>query len=685
MIRTTTIAITLALFAVSGGAQTGLQTSIEKLETELVAQHGEAERPRIQRGLRQVSTFWLPQDGDAEELEQFVKANFATGETRDAMFDRLQIAFEQINGLMLDAVRELRMYTDLNRGPILPFDRILSGYDPSAHLNEDLFANKLAFVVLLNFPLTTLDERVANGESWTRRQWAEARLAQGFNRRVPAEVNLAIAQASAAADSYIAEYNIWMHHLLDHQGRRLFPEKLRLLSHWNLRDELKANYSEKNGLPKQRMIQRVMERIVTQTIPEVVIDDPRVDWNPYTNEVRPSAVVDYDPAGFPLIPESVSNAPEPNERYAQLLATFRAIRLADPYSPTAPTLIARRFNEGRELPEERVRGMFEKVLTSPLAPRVARLIEKRLGRKLEPFDIWYSGFRPRGAYTESELDAITKKLYPTPEAFAADIPNILVKLGFPEETAGYVSSMIEVHSARGSGHAFGGGRRGDPAYLRTRVGPDGMDYKGYNIAVHELGHNVEQVLSINRIDYTLLEGVPNTAFTEALAFVFQDRDLQLLGLSSPDATTRALDAIDDFWSVYEIAGVAMVDMAVWHWMYDHPEATPAELRDATVAISKDVWNRYYAPVFGTRDAVLLGVYSHMIASILYLPDYPIGHLIAFQIKEQMERAGTIGPEFARMSIIGDLLPDVWMKQATGAPVGPEALLNATEKALDVVR
>jgi len=90
-------------------------------------------------------------------------------------------------------------------------------------------------------------------------------------------------------------------------------------------------------------------------------------------------------------------------------------------------------------------------------------------------------------------------------------------------------------------------------------------------------------------------------------------------------------------------------MGMWHWMYDHPNATPAELKDALVQIARDVWNRYYAPVFHRRDMTLLGVYAHMVDSFLYLPDYPIGHLIAFQIEEQMERAGSIGKEFERMA------------------------------------
>jgi len=66
--------------------------------------------------------------------------------------------------------------------------------------------------------------------------------------------------------------------------------------------------------------------------------------------------------------------------------------------------------------------MFEQVLASPLVPEVAKLIQSRLGRPLEPFDIWYDGFRPRGAYTEAQLDAIVAKKYPTAEAYQKDIP-----------------------------------------------------------------------------------------------------------------------------------------------------------------------------------------------------------------------------------------------------------------------
>ncbi len=669
----------------AGGPPAWMKDVLTKLEASLTAKYGEGQRARVRSGLNQVSRFWRVEDGDAAEFEEFVNANFAGDQaTLDATFERFQHNLEQLYGHMAEIGREFRSQSELDIGPVLPFDHLFAGYDPSAHLSEDLFKSKIAFVVLLNFPLTTLEQRLSEGERWSRRQWAEARLAQQFSTRVPAEIYLANARSSAEAERYVAGYNVWMHHLVDKEGRRLFPAKMRLLTHWNLRDQIKADYAGgAEGLARQRAVQQVLERIVTQTIPAVVVDNPRYDWNPFTNEVKPTSVRDFD-AGAPGAEAAAGaklDAPEPDTRFAKMLLAFESARRIDPYAPTAPTHIARSFNEGREIPEERVRAMFEQVLTSPLVPQVAALIEKRLGRPLEPFDVWYDGFRARGAYTEAQLDEIVSKRYPTAAAFEKDIPNILVKLGFPKERADMIAANVIVDPARGSGHALGAAMRQAKAHLRTRVERGGMNYKGYNIAVHELGHNVEQTFSLNLIDHTLLQGVPNAAFTEALAFVFQNKDLELLGLSKSDAQGEALKTLNDFWGTFEIAGMSLVDMQTWHWLYVHPGAMPAELKAAQLSIARDVWNKYYAPVFKRRDVVLLAVYSHMIDYPLYLPNYPLGHMIAFQIEEQMEKAGKIGPEFERMATAGNIAPDLWMKRATGAPVGPDALLHATRKAL----
>ncbi|HEX8255789.1 MAG TPA: hypothetical protein VF846_21805 [Thermoanaerobaculia bacterium] len=692
----TRILATAALFAVLAvpafaqqpSPSMNLTESFPALETELVAKYGEAQRARLQRGMRQVAQFWRAEDGDRAAFENLVRAHFAGDQqTLDALFDRMQFVLESIGGHMTEIARDLQWQSDLDIGTVYPFDELMAGYAPSAHINDDFFANKLAFVVLLNFPNTTLEQRLTEGQNWSRRQWAEAALGLYFSKRVPSSVNLEVGKAAAEASQYVATYNIWMHHLVDDKGTRLFPAKMRLLEHWNLRDEIKASYSApaKEALPKQRTIQRVLERIVDQTIPETVVDNPNVDWNPYTNTVKAATVDDADEGEGRPAPAKLTNAREPDTRYAKILQTFRASKLVDPYSPTAPTYIERSFEEGRQMLESRVQAMLEEVVSSPLVPRVGKLIEKRLGRKLEPFDIWYNGFKARGQYSEAQLDEITRKRYPTAAAYKADMANLLVKLGFTNERAEYLAANIEVDPARGSGHALGAGRRGDNPRLRTRVAKEGMDYKGFNIAVHEMGHNVEQVFSLKDIDHYILSGVPNTAFTEALAFVFQHKDLELLGLSSPTPESRAMQTLDSFWGTYEIAGAALVEMQMWHWMYDHPDATPEQLKNATVQISKDVWNKYYAPVFNQRDVVLLGVYAHMVNNFLYLPNYPIGHLIAFQIEEHIEQKGNLGAEFERMSRYGSLPPDMWMKNATGAPVGAGALLQATQRALNVVK
>ncbi len=688
--------LALVVIAAAGTGAAGaaepaaLGASAVQLETELVARFGETQRERLHRGIAQVAALWRSEDGDAKAFASYIRDSFvADPALLTAMFSRYEHNLEMIYGHSHEISRELNTPSDVAIGTAAPYDETFAAWDPTAHMLDDLFENKLAFGALLNFPLTSLDERTRLGSTWSRRQWAETHLAEQFRQRLPAAANQAVSQAYSESGRYIAGYNIWMHHLVDAQGKRVFPAGKRLLSHWNLRDELKANYADrKDGLAKQRTIQRVMERIVAQEIPAVVIDNPAVDWNPVTNAVARSAVNDLPdaaPARAALPAGALDAAREPDTRYARWLGNFHAQQLVDRYSPGQNTLIARSFDRGRQLSEARVQAMLEQVLNSPQVKRTAELIAKRLGRKLEPFDIWYSGFRASGSQDEAQLDAVVAKKYPTAAAYQSDIPNLLRSLGFAPDRADYVARHIVVDPARGSGHAMGAGMRGEPAHLRTRVEASGMNYKGYNIAVHEMCHNVEQTFSLNDIDYYLLSGVPNTAFTEALAFTCQNRDLELLGLSKPDAKSRALQALDTFWGTYEIGGVALVDMRTWNWLYAHPDASAPQLREAVLQIAREVWNRWYAPVFGVRDVSLLGIYSHMINETLYLPDYPIGHMIAFQVEAQMEKTGDFGKEFERVARIGSVAPDLWMIEATGKPVGPDALIQAATLALTALQ
>lgn len=659
-----------------------LDAAVDQARTELTTRHGASEGPRIERGLQQARAFWQDEDGSGNVFLDFVLKNYAPqGPALDALFDRLEFAEERIEGYMTSLGRDLRSGSDLDVGPRLPVDDILAGYDPAAHLSADSFDSKLAFVALLNFPQATLEEKLQKGPTWSRRQWAEVRLAERFAQRIPAAAAQGVTEAMAAADAYISSYNIYMHHVTTTDGERPFPKGMRLLSHWNLRDQIKADYAEKDGLVRQRLIATVMERIVRQEIPKAVVDNPLLDWTPETNDVLISSVIDDNaPVGAQAV---ATDAREPDDRYKMWIGVFKAEQGVDAYERELKTHVDRMFAREREIPEADVRRLAEQILSAPLGAEVGQLISKRLGRPLESFDIWYAGFRPRAQYPEAQLSEMTKKKYPTAQAFAADMPRILTALGFSAEKAQYLADRIVVEPARGSGHASGAARRDDKAHLRTRVGADGMDYKGYNIAVHEFGHNCEQVFSTSEIDHTLLRGVPNTAFTEALAFMFQERDLELLGLPAPDEKARQLLTLDQFWAAREIAGVALVDIDAWRWLYDHPNAKPSEFREAVVGIAQNVWNKYFAPAMGVKDSPILAVYSHLIDAGLYTPDYLIGQLIQFQLTESFRKAGPdkFGAEFERVATFGRLTPDLWQRKAAGGPIAAEPLLDAAAAAL----
>ncbi len=644
------------------------QLKTDQVIVNLKEKFGEQHAERIEQGVNQVANLWSKEDGTAEEFAQFCEEQYISDpEILEKTFQRYEKNFEQIYGLNLKLQLVLQEPIHLDMGPNLPADMLFANFDPFAHLNDDFFKTKIAFTTLLNFPLYTLDQRLQLGPEWTREQWAQARLVQRFAARVLSNVKQKISQAYVAADHYISNYNIYMHNLVTPEGERLFPEGLKLISHWGIRDELKAQYANPVGFRRQKMIQKVMERIIRQDILKVVIDNAEVDWDPENNTVTSNS-------------QSVSNDAEPNTRYKHLLEIFQAERMADPYYPHLPNYIDRKFQEEREIPEKQFEELLISVLSAPVAKDVAALIEKRLGRKLETFDIWYNGFKPRGAYQESMLDSIIQHRYPNVVVFQEDLTYILRNLGFSPEKAEFLSNKITVDPARGSGHAWGAGRREDNAHLRTRVTDNGMNYKGFNIAIHELGHNVEQVFSLNGIDHTLLQGVPNTAFTEGFAFVFQSRDLELLDLKKEDPMAEHLKALDTFWSTFEIAGVGLLDMYIWRWMYDHPDASPVDLNEAVQAIAKDVWNKYYAPVLGIKNQILLAIYSHIIHSGLYSPDYPLGHIISFQM-EQYLKDKNLATEMERMCKLGSITPDAWMNAAVGKPISIEPLIKSTEEAL----
>ncbi len=622
---------------------------------------------RMEKGVTQITLLWSETDGDDSEFFTFCTTHFiARDDERESVFKKIDFYLENIYGNFNTMRLALSHHLHLETGPLHAVDSMFGAFSPSAHVAEDLFTQKIAFYIILNFPRYTLNEKSAYASKWTPLEWAYARLGDFFTERIPAELQQKNATISTQADSYISEYNIMMGMLKTTDMQSLFPKDMKLITHWGLRDELKSQYAHSDGIHRQRMIYQVMTRIVEQTIPSQAINNPDCEWTPGTNNITV---------------QGVAEKPVPDSKRYELIRDFYTVeREYDAFYPLFPSVLARRFDMDREMSYTEIETLFLSLMTSPLIAQVGVLISKRLNRPLEPFDIWYDGFKPRSTIDENSLTEKTRSMYPDAHAFERDLPTILTKLGFSQEQISFIAPKIQVDSARGSGHAWGAGMHSARSRLRTRIGTKGMDYKGFNIAVHEFGHNVEQTLSLHKVPYYTLHGIPFTAFTEAFAFVFQHRDLTLLGITDHDPMQKHYAALDSLWMTYEIMGMALNEMRVWKWMYEATPASANDIRDNTLRISQETWNELFAPVFGIRDQTILAVYSHMIDYPLYLADYPLGHVIEFQIEEYLE-GKNLGYEMERMCAIGAILPQEWMKKAVGSPISTAPMLAAAQHAL----
>ena len=622
----------------------------------------------VNRGITQTASLWTEADGTEEEFMQFCLTHFCkTPSEKELLFNRLCDNFETIMGHNHAMVVNLCLPIHVAGYKQLPIDEMFATYDVTSHFTSDMFDTKIAFVVTMNFPHYSLKEKAEQADRWSSLEWGYARLGDWFTSRVPADKLQAISAATTAADSYISNYNICMGAVKANDGRMFWPKNLKLISHWGLRDELKAAYADKrDGFAKQKVIYAIMKHIIAQTIPRDVINKDQYFWYPVAGRTYQGTIQFELPR-------------EKDVRYQYLLDNFHAIQAADAYYSDSSTYLDRRFNEELEFSQQDLEKLFSAFLSAPEVKTVAALISKKLGRKLQPWDIWYNGFKNRSDVEESSLDRITRSKYPTKEAFAADLPNILQTLGFTKEKADFICAHVTVDASVGAGHAWESMMRSDNARLRTRIGENGMDYKGFNIGIHEFGHNVEQTFSLHNVPNYFLAGVPNTAFTEALAFTFQQRDLELLGANTSDNIGEYYELLDNFWSCYEIMGVSLLDIQVWKWMYAHPDATAAELKEAVISMAKEIWNKYYAPVFKIKDQTILAVYSHMIDAPLYLCAYPLGYLISFQLQNYF-KGKNLGVEVERIFSQGRLIPQYWLQKAVGSKLTATPFVKAAARA-----
>ncbi|MFM1868721.1 MAG: hypothetical protein RL591_2129 [Planctomycetota bacterium] len=624
----------------------------------LVAAHGEQHRAAIEQGVARVASRWSAKDGDSTAFEAFCTKHFVTDTAeRTRLLARLEKALEQIDGHLYEMRRTLRRHHDLRGDEFPGVDDILAQFDPAPDLSEQLYKQKIAHLALLNFERPTLATMLEKGTAWTDADWAAARVAHNFGPRIPVELADRARKTSFESGKFVADFHVPVGGLVDANGKRWFEADRKLIAHWLVREEIKAGYGDPDGVFKQRALSWVMARHIDGSIPKRVMSgEEKRDWNPEKNTVSGG-----DPGELLGL-----------ERYEHWIANFRMAREFDPLYPDEPTAIARKFALEREMPEAEVEKLMTDLLDAPVRRELAAFMSKKLGRALEPFDIYFDDVVE--AKPATEMNAAVKARFTDIKDFERKLPAVLRELGFDAKDADFLGSHVRAEVCKGAGHAMRPYLEGYGAWLRTSSLENELGWDGFDTAMHELGHNLEQLCSTYFVSRPALRGVPNTACTEAFAFLYQSLAKRVLGLEDAAAANRqfAVDSVATMLSACQIAGPSLLELRAWRWLYANPTATPAALRAEVLRIAEDLWKRFYERDFGQDPYRILAAYQHMIAHPLYLPDYTLGHMMSHQIRSYM-RGKDLAGETKRITSLGCLTPDLWMRRAVGGPVSAAPL------------
>ncbi len=626
----------------------------------LITLHGEPHRAAIEAGVARVASRWSAADGDIAAFEAFCVKHLVTDHSeRTRLLARLEKALEQIDGHLYEMRRTLRRHHDLRGDEFPGVDDILAQFDPSPDLSEQLYKQKIAHLALLNFPKPTLSTMLKEGPNWSDSDWAAARVAQNFGPRIPSGLADRARKVSFESGSFVSHFHVPVGGMVDANGKRWFEADRKLIAHWLVREEIKAGYGDADGIAKQRALSWVMARHIDGSIPaRVMSGEEKRDWDPERNTIA---------GGAPG--ETLGLA-----RYEHWIANFHMAREFDPLFPDEPSAIARKFALEREMPETEVEQLMIALLESPVRRDLAAFMAKKLGRTLEPFDIYFEDVIE--AKPATEMNAAVKARFANAKELEAKLPTVLRELGFEAKDADFLGTRVTVEICKGAGHAMRPQLEGYGAWLRTSSLDAELGWDGFDTAMHELGHNLEQLCSTYFVSRPALRGVPNTACTEAFAFLYQALAKRVLGMEDAAAAERqfAADSVMTMLSACQIAGPSLLELRAWRWLYANPSATAAQLRDEVLRIADDLWTRYYERDFGKDPYRILAAYQHMIAHPLYLPDYTLGHMMSHQIRSYM-RGKDLAVETKRITSLGCLTPDRWMRLAVGGPVSAEALVR----------
>ncbi len=150
-----------------------MEGTITQAIDSLTKKFGSSEQDRITRGVKLTASFWTETDGKDADFVSFCNRNFIADSVElDKLFNRISENFEVIFGYFNTISVDLQRPLQLDIGEILPVDEKFGSYNPFTHFTDDFFNNKIAFIISLNFPYFTLDQKNQLAAKWSRKEWA---------------------------------------------------------------------------------------------------------------------------------------------------------------------------------------------------------------------------------------------------------------------------------------------------------------------------------------------------------------------------------------------------------------------------------------------------------------------------------------------------------------------------------
>ena len=215
MKQLTFLAIILILFGQckmpekkAAAMNTGIsETTINETLNSLAQKFGNSSKDLVMKGVKHAGSLWRPEDGTEEDFTKFCIDYFiADPIEKTEVFKKSCKYFESLFGHFSQLTLELRENLDLNTGSLNKIDEMFGSYSAGAHFSDDFFKNKIAFIIALNFPYYSLEEKNELSKGWNEKDWAFARLGDIFVNRIPAELQQKVSRVSSGSDLYISQY-----------------------------------------------------------------------------------------------------------------------------------------------------------------------------------------------------------------------------------------------------------------------------------------------------------------------------------------------------------------------------------------------------------------------------------------------------------------------------------------------